>query len=112
MKLGTIGKTLSGIIKGKFLDNEELLGHLPFILFITFLILLYIANNHYTEKMIREKETLGSELKELQSEYITTKSELMYHSKQSAIAKPAAALGLKEATDPPQIIVADKGWFD
>ena len=107
-----IGKTIISIIKGRFLDREDMLNHLPFILFIAFLIILYIANSHYAEKMIREKENLSNELKELHSEYITTKSELMYRSKQSEIAKTASLLGLREATDPPKKISDDKGWFE
>lgn len=105
-------KTLAGIVKGRFLEKDDMFDQLPFIFFLTLLIIIYIGNNHYAEKMSREKENMSHALRELQSEYITTKSELMYRSKQSELAKTALKFGLKEATGPPKKIVDDRGWFE
>jgi hypothetical protein len=44
-------------------------------------------------------------LKELRSEYITTKSDLMIISKQSEVAEATLKMGLKELTSPPKKIV-------
>jgi hypothetical protein len=45
-----------------------------------------------------------NDLKELQYEYKTLKSEVMFRSKQSELAKAVAPLGLKELVVPPIVI--------
>ena len=68
---------------------------------------MYIANGYFAESAIRSIDRTGNQLKELRSEYITTKSDLMYESKQSQVAKALAEkeLGLKESVLPPEKIV-------
>lgn len=80
---------------------------MPFILFLAVIALLYIANGYYADDKIREVNKLSNQLKELRTEYIYTKSELMFASKQSEVAKAAAVLGLKEPLVPPFIIETD-----
>ena len=85
--------------------NKENLGNsLPFIFFFGFLLMVYISNNYYAEKTIREKEKIKNELKELRSEYISVKSALIFGSKQSEVAKIVAPMGIKESVVPPQKI--------
>jgi hypothetical protein len=50
---------------------------------------------------------VSNQLKELRSEYISTKSELMFASKQSEVAKSALELGLSEPVVPPIKIEVD-----
>ncbi len=81
---------------------------LPFLLYLTCLGMFYIANKHYAEKNIRSIEKINKELKELKWEYMTTKHELMFKSKQTELAKTTAEFGLKEAVVPPIKIVVKK----
>jgi hypothetical protein len=83
------------------------LSHLPFILFLALTAIFYIANGYYADDKIREVNKLSNQLKELRSEYISTKSELMFASKQSEVAKSAEELGLKEPVVPPVKIEVD-----
>lgn len=76
----------------------------PFFLFLSLLAVIYIYNGHYADKAIRNINHAGKELKELQYEYKTVKSELMFRSKQSELAKAVEPLGLKELTVPPVIL--------
>mgnify|MGYP001573390264 CR=1 FL=1 len=100
-------KPLINIISGNIFTREEVLKHLPYVLFLAFIALLYIANGYYAEDTVRQLNKASNELKELRSEYITTKSDLMYISKQSEVANMAEKknLGLKESIVPPQKIV-------
>lgn len=83
--------------------------NLPFILFLSVLALVYIANSHLAEKKIRRINKLGREIKELKWEYLNLKSELMFRSKMSEVSKAVEPLGLKELSTPPQrIIVKEK----
>lgn len=106
-KKGVLAKGLSSVFSGTFLTNEKNIKHLPFILFLALIAIFYIANGYYADDKIREFNKISNELKELRSEYISTKSELMFASKQSEIAKSALALGLKESLVPPIKIEVD-----
>ncbi len=99
---------LKAILTGSFLSRESLLQVLPFVFFMTFLGVCYIANGYQAQKVFRNLSKTGNEIKELRSEYITTKSELMYISKQSQVAAATAPFGLKELTTPPNKIELTK----
>ncbi len=90
------------------LSKESAVRILPFLLYLTVLGMLYIANKHYAEKNIRQIEKINKELKELKWEHMTTKHELMFKSKQTELAKSTAAFGLKEAVVPPIKILVKK----
>lgn len=104
-KPSKIARSVLNIFSGNFLSKDNVTRLLPFILFLTLVGLGYIANGYYAEKTIREISHINTELKELKSEYIINKSELMFMSNQSEVARAAASLGLKESTVPPKKIV-------
>ena len=106
-KKGVLAKGLSSVFSGTFLTNEKTIRHLPFIFFLALIAILYIANGYYADDKIREVNKIGNQLKELRSEYISTKSELMFASKQSEVAKAAEELGLREPVVPPTKILVD-----
>ena len=102
-----VARSLVDIINGNILTNKYSLKQVPFMMFITGITLLYIANSYYAEKKIRQISKVTNELKELRSEYITSMSKLMFVSKQSEVAKTAEEMGLqiKESTNPPGKII-------
>lgn len=87
-----------------FLNYHWIVKNMPFFLFLSMLAVLYIYNGHLAEKKIKDINKTGRELKELQYEFKTIKSELMFQSKQSEIVKAVEPLGLKELTQPPMRI--------
>ena len=103
-----VSKSLATIFSGSFLSKDNVIQSLPFIFFLTFMGILYIANGYYAEKTVRDLYKVGNELKELRSEYITLKSDLNYKSKQSQVAQATEILGIKESTIPPTKIVVDE----
>jgi hypothetical protein len=106
-KKGVLAKGLSSVFSGTFLTNEKTLKHLPFILFLALLAIFYIAYGYYADDTIRDFNKTSNQLKELRSEYISTKSELMFASKQSEVAKSVESMGLKEPVVPPNKIEVD-----
>ena len=104
-KSSRLDKSLQSILGGSFLARNKALKMLPFLLFLTLLALIYISNIYIAEKKNRKIEEINNELKELRYEYITTKSDLMYLSKQSQLAKKLAPTGIKESRVPPEKIV-------
>jgi len=65
---------------------------------------IYIYNGHYADKTNRNINRTAKEVKELQHEYKTVKSEVMFRSKQSELAKTVEPLGLKELTISPVVL--------
>ena len=86
---------------GDILKKQQFVGFIPYILFVTFLTFVYITNSYYAEKTVREIDKTNNSLKELNSEYITIKSELMFKSKPSEVAKMVVNTGIKESVVPP-----------
>ncbi|MDI3318161.1 FtsL-like putative cell division protein [Pinibacter soli] len=80
--------------------------NIPFFLFLSVLAIIYIYNGHYSDKTIKEINKTNKDLKELQFEFKTLKSEVMFRSKQSELSKAVEPLGLKELSTPP-VILAD-----
>lgn len=106
-KKGVLAKGLSKIFGGAFLSDDRAVQHVPFILFLGLIAILYIANGYYADDKIREENRTKNEIKELRTEYISTKSELMFVSKQSEVAKAVEPLGLKEPVVAPMKIELD-----
>jgi len=78
---------------------------LPFLLFISFLCMLYIANSHMAVKNIRDIDKLSKEVKELSWEYKSLKADLMFKSKLTEVAKKVDTLGIKVLTEPPKKLI-------
>lgn len=100
-----LGKFFVSLLNGSFLTGKSVTENLPFFLFLALLMMVYIGNGYYSEDKVREINYLGAELKELRSEYITTKSELMFKSKQSEVARAIKAREIKESTEPPYKLI-------
>ncbi len=86
------------------LRYQWMIRNLPFFLFLAFLAVLYIYNGHYADRVVRDVGNTGRELKELQYEYKSLKSEVMFRSKQSELAKAVEPFGLKELSSPPMVL--------
>lgn len=98
-------KLLNDIITGNILTRESVIKSVPYFLFLSFLAIVYISNGYYAEDTVRALNNINNELKELSSEYISTKSELMFRSKQSEVARALEPYGIKESVIPPKKIV-------
>jgi hypothetical protein len=85
--------------------------YLPKILFVMFLGLLYISNTHHAEKTVRKINTIHSEVEDLRADYTTLKSDLMFASKQSEVARKVRAFGLQESLRPPHKIEVEAGEY-
>ena len=85
--------------------------YLPKIVFGMVLSLIYISNTHYAEKTTRAINKAQSEVEDLRADFTTLKSDVMFASKQSEVARRVKAAGLKESLNPPFKIVVEKGEY-
>jgi hypothetical protein len=94
---------------GSIITREAFSKQLPYILFVSFLAVIYIGNRYHAEKVVRDLDKIQQEVKDLRAESITTASELMIMSRQSEVVKlvQKEGLELKESLVPPKKIKAD-----
>ena len=100
-------RSVANVVSGSFLSKESTIKNLPFIFFLSFLAVCYIAKGYYDDDQVRKLNRLTNELKELQTQYIVVKDSLVIKSKQTEVAKALAAqaTGIKESVVPPKKIV-------
>ena len=89
----------------RLLNYQWIVKNFPFFLFLSFLAVIYIYNGHYADKTIRNINTVNKEIDELNYEFKTLKSEVMFRSKQSELSKAVEPLGLRELTVAPVVLV-------
>jgi hypothetical protein len=109
------GSVFSGLEKKLKLETYFEEGfpvqYVPKILFVMILGLLYIGNTHHGEKTVRKINNIQAEVEDLRADYTTLKSDLMFSSKQSEVARKVKAFGLKESFTPPHKVVVEKGEY-
>lgn len=93
---------------GSLFNTQWLTGNMNFFLFLSLLAVLYIANGHYADNTIRNINKTQRELKDLQYEYKTVKSELMFKSEEVQVLKMAEPMGLKISNEVPQRLQIQK----
>ena len=100
-------RSVANVVSGSFLSKETTLKNLPFIFFLSFLAICYIANGYYADDQVRKVNRLNNEIKELRTQDIVVKDSLVIKSKQTEIAKVLAKqqTGIKESVVPPKKIV-------
>ena len=88
----------------RVLNYQSIVKQIPFFLFVGLLAVIYIYNGHNAEKTVLNIKRTAKEVKELQYEFKNVKSEVMFRSKQSELAKAVEPLGLKEMTVSPVVL--------
>ncbi len=84
----------------RFFNYRFIVENIPFFLFISLLAVLYIYNGHYADKLSRKIANSEKNIKELEYEYKSIKSEVIFRSKASELVKAVEPLGLHELGRP------------
>ncbi|MBX6379752.1 MAG: hypothetical protein IRZ01_03600 [Thermoflavifilum aggregans] len=87
--------------------HEWIIRHLPYVFYLSCLALIYIANGHQAEKKIRTLNQLQKEVKALHWKYLEAKSDVMFQSKYSEVARQVAPWGWSASSQPPFVLVVD-----
>ncbi|MDR2911382.1 MAG: hypothetical protein LBV47_08515 [Bacteroidales bacterium] len=98
------------LLSGSMVSEKLILNNLGYIVFLTFLAVIYIANRYNAEKIIRETARLQSEVKDLKAEALSTSSRLMNISRQSKVYNMIKEKGLdiEELKMPPYRLVVNR----
>ena len=101
------GRIFKDILSGKFLTSDGITSHIPYLLFVTSLFLVYISLGYKFENIEREKKRTERALEEVTSEYKTLRSELESILQQSRVESATADLGLQQPKSPPTLLKLD-----
>lgn len=105
-EISGFGNTMRYILGGNFMKKGTY-KFFSYLLFLTVLAFIYIANNYYVEAKIRNINKLRRETKELRYEFINIKTELQEIEKQSKLEKKLAKKGIKKNNDEVLTIVVE-----
>jgi hypothetical protein len=96
------------ILKARFLLDDDAIKNWRFIVFIIFLAIVMIANTQSYEQKVFKITELTEEVKELRSEFVDRRSELMKLKMESSLAEKMIARQIKPSTVPPMKIKVKK----
>jgi len=100
---------LYDILKGKFLVSNDAFNNWRFILFCTVLAIIMIGSSHSAERKVHEIARLNDEVRELRSEFVDMRSNLMRLKMESTISRRMAGRGIKPSEVPPtKIVIKEK----
>jgi len=94
-----------------YLEEGFPVHHLPKMFFVMALGIFYISNTHYAEKTVRKINSMQAEVEDMRADYTTMKSDLMYASKQSEVARKVQVYGLKETLNPPFKVIVKSSEY-
>lgn len=94
-------------VRDNLAGGQWIMKNLNFFLFLSMLAVLYIANGHMADKTIRNINKAQNDIKELQYEYKTIKSEVMFKSQEEQILKATEKMGLKISKEVPTRLSAN-----
>ncbi len=105
-------RTVHALLSGEFLTKDGVVKHMPYLLFLTTLFIIYISVGYFFENTLRDNQRYQHELDEQRSEYNTTLSEFETKKQQSHVARDIQSLGLEESVTQPQIIEVRPDYFE
>ncbi len=78
------------------MSASVVLKNLPYVLFLGFLTVVYIANAHFAEKQVRKIQVLQGDVSELKRQYNALKSTIMFESRLREVGDDVKRLGLRK----------------
>ncbi|TDO77832.1 hypothetical protein EV143_10365 [Flavobacterium chryseum] len=96
------------ILKARFLLNDDAVKNWRFIVFIILLAIIMIANTQRYEQKVFEIAKLSNNVKELRSEFVDRRSELMKLKMESTISDKMLEKQIFPSTVPPTKIEVTK----
>ena len=90
-----------GILKARFLINDDAVKNWRFIVFLLVLAIIMIANTQRFEQKVFRINELSNQVKELRSEFVDRRSELMKLKMESTVSNKMIEKQIFPSTVPP-----------
>lgn len=100
-KSGKLRREISSVLNGDAFSRENLVSNLPFLFFLTFLLVAYIGYGYYAARTSKEIFKLETQKRELHSDMINEQANLNLVTMPSQIADSTLSAGLKPSLEPP-----------
>ena len=103
-------KGFYNILKANFLISEDAYKNWRFIVFCTVLAIIMIASSHSAEQKVHQIAKLNNEVRELRSEFVERRSDLMKIKMESTITEKMVEKGIGPSDTPPnkiRVIIKD-----
>ncbi|SDS58695.1 FtsL-like putative cell division protein [Gramella sp. MAR_2010_147] len=103
-------KGFYNILKANFLISEDAVKNWRFIVFCTVLAIVMIASSHSAEQKVHQIARLNNEVRELRSEFVERRSDLMKIKMESTITEKMVEKGIGPSETPPnkiRVIIKD-----
>ncbi|MDY8136475.1 FtsL-like putative cell division protein [Aquimarina sp. 2201CG5-10] len=98
-------QTIYDILKGKFLIADDAMKNWRMLLFLSFLAIIMIASSHNAESKVHEIAKLNNEVRELRTQFVDGRTELMQLKMESSVIEKMTKKGIKQPTKPPKKII-------
>lgn len=95
---------IKGVVSGELLFKTGVVRNLPFLLYVTLLMILYIAYGYYVDATVHKYSKEEKVAEELYSELQSLMEVYDQESLQSKIAVDVKPLGLYESKYPPKVV--------
>ena len=105
----SFGRSVKDLVSGDFLSKGLVERNIPFLGFLTVLMLVYIGYQYYVDNNIRNQAALDKEHAELYSKLQSLTEEFNSYSLQTTVAEGTVEIGMFESVDPPTAIPYQKG---
>ena len=97
-------QNIGSIVKGDFFSSNFLFDNYKMILLLVSIAMISIISSHSTDTKIYEIRKLELEVRELKSEFVSIRTNLMNARMGSNLQEKVKALGLESSTTPPHVI--------
>lgn len=105
-------KILSAMLNGEFLTKEGFVKHMPYVVYLSFLFLVFIGIGYFYEDTLRNLSKYERKLETIKHEYHTTMYKLEKLRLQSEMIKNMENLGLSKTVEQPKIIEVEENYFE
>ena len=93
------------IVRGDFLVRGSAFDNWRFILYCTFLAIIMIASSHSADRKVLEIAEINLQVKELRSEFVDARKQLMQLKMESSVARKMKSRGIGTSSTPPSKII-------
>lgn len=100
--------SIYSLLKARFLIDDDAMKNWRFIVFLILLAILMIANTQRFEQKVFKIAELTNEVKELRSEFVDRRSQLMKLRMESTVSEKMVERGIFPSTVPPVKIKVKK----
>ncbi|MCB9195979.1 MAG: hypothetical protein H6600_00380 [Flavobacteriales bacterium] len=93
-----------GLVSGELIQSGNVLANLPFLMYVSLLMILYIAYGYHADQTIRALSSEEKKSDKLYSELQSLMEVYNQKSLQSAVAEKLENKAIYEAKDPPRVL--------